>query len=69
MRFTRITMDPNRMGGVPCGRNLRIPVESVARMVQAGMTVSEILGEYPDLEAEDIREALQFWAAAKAGEI
>jgi uncharacterized protein (DUF433 family) len=57
------------MAGVPSIRGLRIPVESVVRMVQTGMTISEILSEYPGLEAEDIRESLQFWEAAKAGEI
>lgn len=62
--FTRITTDPDRMGGVPCIRDLRMPVASVVAMVADGMTVDEILGEHPDLEAEDIAEALRYSAAA-----
>ncbi len=64
MRFTRITVNPLQMGGVPCIRGLRIPVATVVGMFADRMTEAEILGAYPDLEAEDIREALQF--AAKA---
>jgi uncharacterized protein (DUF433 family) len=58
MQFTRITVDPKQMGGVPCIRGLRIPVATVVGMVADGMTQEEILAAYPDLEAEDIREAL-----------
>jgi uncharacterized protein (DUF433 family) len=52
------------MGGVPCIRGLRIPVATVVGMVAEGMVEGEILRAYPDLEAEDIREALQFAAEA-----
>ena len=58
MVFSRITVDPNKMGGAPCIRGLRIPVATVIGMVADGMTEQEILHSYPDLEAEDIREAL-----------
>lgn len=64
MDFARITVDPARMGGVPCIRNLRIPVATVVDMVADGMTTAEILKAYPDLEADDIREALRFAAEA-----
>jgi len=64
MGFTRITVNPNQMGGVACIRGLRIPVATVVGMVAEGMTEAEILGAYPDLEAEDIREALRFAAEA-----
>ena len=64
MPFTRITIDPRQMGGVPCLRGLRIPVATVLKMLAAGMTEPEILEDYPDLELEDIREALRFAAAA-----
>ena len=64
MRFTRITVDPEKMGGVPCIRDLRIPVASVVAMVADGMSIEEILSLYPDLEVEDIREALLFAAEA-----
>jgi uncharacterized protein (DUF433 family) len=52
------------MGGVPCIRELRIPVATVLDMVAEGMEASEILKAYPDLEPEDIREALRFAAEA-----
>jgi len=64
MEFTRITIDPKRMGGVPIIRNLRIPVATVVDMVADGMSEAEILQAYPDLEAEDIKEALRFAAEA-----
>lgn len=50
------------MGGVPCIRRLRIPVATVVGMVADGMKNEEILRAYPDLETEDIREALRFAA-------
>ena len=62
MVFDRITVDTGQMGGVPCIRGLRIPVATVVAMVADGMTQDEILGAYPDLESEDIREALHFAA-------
>lgn len=64
MTFTRIVTDPAQMGGVPCIRGLRIPVATVVGMVADGMGEPEILAAYPDLESEDIREALRFAAAA-----
>jgi uncharacterized protein (DUF433 family) len=64
MEFNRITLDGKRMGGVPCIRNLRIPVATVVDMVADGMSEAEILQAYPDLEAEDIKEALRFAAEA-----
>ncbi len=62
MKFTRITVQSEQMGGVPCIRGLRIPVATVVEMVADGMTEGEILAAYPDLEAEDIHEALFFAA-------
>jgi uncharacterized protein (DUF433 family) len=64
MGFTRITVDPRQMNGVPCLRGLRIPVATVVGMVAEGMSDEEILSAYPDLEGEDIREALRFAAEA-----
>jgi uncharacterized protein (DUF433 family) len=64
MNFDRITVNPNQMGGVPCIRGLRIPVATVIGMVSGGMAENEILRAYPDLEPEDIREALRFAAEA-----
>jgi len=64
MAFTRITIEPDKMGGMPCLRGLRIPVATVVDMVASGMTHAEILENYPDLEEEDIGEALRYAAAA-----
>ena len=64
MKFTRITVRADQMGGVSCIRNLRIPVATVVRMVANHMTDAEILAAYPDLEPEDIQEALLFAADA-----
>ena len=60
MQFTRITLDPQQMGGMPCIRGMRIPVATVVGMVADGMDVEEILHAFPDLEADDIRQALQY---------
>lgn len=62
MAFNRITTDPGRMGGVPCIRGLRIPVATVVETVADGMDEGEILRASPDLETEDIREALRYVA-------
>ncbi len=62
MAYTRLTVSPDQMGGVPCIRGLRIPVATVVGMVVEGMSEAEILKAYPDLESEDIREALHFAA-------
>ena len=62
--FQRITVNPKQMGGVACIRGLRVPVATVVGMVADGMTTDEILEAYPDLESDDVREALQFAAEA-----
>lgn len=64
MKYTRITIDPAQMGGVPCIRGLRIPVATVVGMVAEGMAESEILAAYPDLEPADIQESLRYAADA-----
>ena len=64
MAFDRITVDPDKLGGVPAIRGLRIPVATVVGMVADGMAEEEILEAYPDLEREDIREALRYAADA-----
>ncbi len=64
MTFERITLEARKMGGQPCIRGLRIPVATVVAMVAGGMTTDEILGELPDLEAEDVSEALRYAAEA-----
>lgn len=62
MTWTRITFDLQQLGGRACIRNLRIPVATVVRCVANGMTVSQILDTYPDLEEADIAEALNYAA-------
>lgn len=64
MKYTRITVDPAQMGGVPCIRGLRIPVATVVGMVAEGMSEADILKAHPDLELEDIHEALRYAAEA-----
>ena len=64
MKFSRITVNPNQMGGVPCIRSLRIPVATVVGMLADGMKEAEILEAYPDLEAEDLCEALRYATVA-----
>ena len=64
VKFTRVTVNPNQMGGVPCIRGLRIPVATIVGSVADGMSEAEILKAYPDLTADDIHEALRFAAEA-----
>ncbi len=63
--FNRITFQPGRMGGKACIRGMRIPVSLIVNLVANGMEYREIIQEYPDLELEDIRQALQYasWLA------
>ena len=60
--FKRVTIDPAILHGEPCIRGMRIPVHLVVSLVAAGMTTAEIMEEYPDLEPEDIRAALDYAA-------
>ena len=62
--FDRITFDPDILGGKACIRGMRISVSLIINLVANGMTVEEILEEYPDLEAKDIQQALRYasWA-------
>jgi len=57
--FDRITSDPNILGGRACIRGMRISVSLIVNLVANGMTVEEIIDEYPDLEREDIQQALR----------
>ncbi|MBI5866239.1 MAG: DUF433 domain-containing protein [Planctomycetes bacterium] len=63
-RFDRITVDPNQLGGVPCLRGLRIPVATIVGLVAEDRTHDQILADYPDLEIQDIRQALAYAAEA-----
>lgn len=57
-----ITTDPDKRGGKPCIRDLRITVYDVLEYLASGMSESEILSDFPDLELSDIRACLQFAA-------
>jgi len=58
----RITFDPQIMGGRACIRGMRIPVSVIVGQIAHGATVDEILADYPDLQPEDIRQALGYAA-------
>ena len=66
MSFDRITINADQMGGMPCIRGMRIPVATVVGMVADGMETPEILSSFPDLEREDISQALRYAAEAVA---
>jgi uncharacterized protein (DUF433 family) len=63
MAFERITIDPARMGGVPCLRDLRVTVSMVLGQLAAGRSIEELLQDYPYLEREDVTAALEYAAA------
>ncbi len=58
--YKRITNDPNKMGGVPCIRDLRMPISTIIEMLAEGYDENYILTEHSELEKEDIKEALKF---------
>jgi uncharacterized protein (DUF433 family) len=58
----RITLNPEILFGKPSIRNMRYPVEMILDLLSAGMSNSEILEDYPDLEVEDIQACLLFAA-------
>jgi uncharacterized protein (DUF433 family) len=60
--FDRITFDPNILGGKACIRGMRIPVSLVVNLVAHGMSVADIVAEYPDLVEDDIAQALKYAA-------
>jgi len=62
MQYTRITVDPGRMGGVPGIRDLRMPVATIVALVAEGLSETAIVALHPDLVVEDVREALHFAA-------
>jgi len=64
MALDRITTDADQMGGVPCIRGMRLPVATVVGMIADGMSSQQILEAFPDLEADDIPQALRYAAEA-----
>jgi uncharacterized protein (DUF433 family) len=60
--FTRVTQNPEVMGGKPCIRGLRVTVGMIVGQIGAGRSIEELLGDYPYLEREDVLEALRYAA-------
>jgi len=67
--FERITRDPQQMNGQPCVRGMRLTVRRVVAAVAAYPDREELFRNYPDLEEDDIRQALEFAAANLADEV
>lgn len=65
----RITLEPGKKGGRPCIRGMRISVYDILAMMAFGMSETDILGDFPELETEDIRACLGYAAEREAGEI
>jgi uncharacterized protein (DUF433 family) len=66
-QFSRITFDPEVMGGKPCIRGMRVTVGMIVEALAAGRTIPELLADFPYLEEQDIREALAFAARLAQG--
>jgi uncharacterized protein (DUF433 family) len=62
LEFDRITFDPNVMGGRACIRGMRITVSLIVNLVANGMSTEDVIGAYPYLEPDDIRQALRYAA-------
>jgi uncharacterized protein (DUF433 family) len=67
--FDRITFQPDILGGRASIRGMRIPVSVIVKQIANGATNEEVLGDYPDLELEDIQQALQYAAWLTAEEV
>ncbi|MBF0457484.1 MAG: DUF433 domain-containing protein [Nitrospirae bacterium] len=67
LEFDRITFDPMIMGGRACIRGMRIPVSVIVGQIAYGAAYDEVLADYPDLEPDDISQALQYaaWLSQK----
>ena len=64
--FDRVTSDPDILGGKACIRGMRIAVSLIVNLVANGMIIQQIIDEYPDLEPQDIKQALRYaaWVTA-----
>ena len=69
MKLERITFDPNIMGGRACIRGMRITVSQIVNLVANGMTILEVIRDYPYLEEEDICQALRYAAQLTEEEV
>ena len=66
-RLERITVDPAVCHGQPVVRGMRYPVQSLLELLSSGMTIEDVLADYPDLEREDLLAALEFGALTAGG--
>jgi len=66
-QFSRITMDPDVMGGKPCIRGMRVTAGMIVEALSAGRTIEQLLADFPYLEEPDIRDALAFAAKRAQG--
>lgn len=66
-KLDRITFDPAKCAGKACIRGMRITVEAIVNYLASGMTTDALLAEFPELEQEDVRQALAFaaWAVSE----
>lgn len=69
IKLDRITIDPEIMGGMPCIRGYRIPISLIIRLIASGKRTKEILKDYPELEEEDVKQALEYAAWTVSEEI
>lgn len=61
-QLDRITVNPARMGGKPCIRDMRVTVGMIVGQIGAGRSIDDVLGDYPYLEREDVLQALRYAA-------
>jgi len=61
-KFDRITIDPKVFQGQPCIRGMRIPISLIVKLISQGKTPEDVVKDYPELEEEDIKQALEFAA-------
>ena len=66
-RLERITTDPAICHGQPTVRGLRYPVQMLLELLSSGMTIEEVLSDYPDLERDDLLAALEYGALTAGG--
>lgn len=67
--FDRITFDPEIMGGRACIRGMRIPVSVIVGQIAYGAAVADVLAGYPDLDEEDVRQAMEYAAWVVSEEV
>lgn len=64
-----ITVEADKLGGKPCVRGMRISVADVLEYLASGMTIEEVLSDFPDLTREDVLACLSYAAARERGTV